>query len=60
VVHIKAVARALLPAHPGQSSVEAVSQPVEGQEENSGQEPVTVPAGEGLAGSRHHLGDESQ
>ena len=60
VVHVEAVARTLLLAHPGQCSVETVSQPVEGQEKDPGQKPVTVPAGQGIAGSRHHLGDESQ
>ncbi len=41
VVHIEAVARALLLAHPGQRAVEAVSQPVERQEEDAGQQAST-------------------
>ena len=59
VVHVEAVARTLLLPHPGQCAVEAVSQPVERQEKDPGQEPVPVPGGQGIADPGHHLGEES-
>ncbi len=60
VIDVEAVAGTLPVANPSQRSVQAVSKPIQGEEENSKYECCSVVPGQGVTDSRQTLRDESE
>ena len=56
VVHVKAIARTLLPANARQGSIEAVAEPIHRETNDGRKQQAAVPSSEGIADARSNLG----
>src|SRR5215472_8246104 len=60
MVYVKSVTWARTLANPGESAIQAVSKPVQGEESNSSQQPQPVCPSQGIAEPSHQLCQEGE